>query len=201
MQDIVKAQPEAAEPYAAAITTAAVTVFPAIANDVQLMEALSALLATLARAPRCLPHMASAGLPVLLATVQAGGTAQARDPQAQLPTHSSILLEGTLDLIASFATDSDAGAPPRVAVPTLAHSQSLPPLAGIWIMADSGHGVHPCSACMWLPTGTPPTLARALPRCDTERETGDAPVSTMQQLLLKEGARCTWRPGAHIELV
>lgn len=111
-QDIVTAQPDAAEPYAAPITTAAVAIFPAVANDVQLMDALSELLASLARAPRCLPHMAPAGMPVLLATLQDGASSQAAEPSVQLPGQSSVLLEGTLDLIASFATDADVGAHP-----------------------------------------------------------------------------------------
>lgn len=101
----MRTRPEAAHPYAASICAGTLSVFHSLANDAQLLEALSALLADLASAPGCLPLMAQTGLPTLVATLQNG-------IRRDVPAGHSILLEGTLDLLCSFISEADPGAVP-----------------------------------------------------------------------------------------
>lgn len=105
MQVLVRTRPESAHLYAASTCAATLSVFHSVASDAQLLETLTALLTALARAPGCLPLMAQAGLPTLVATLQ---TCVRRD----VPVSHSILLEGTLDLLCSFVSESDPGVPP-----------------------------------------------------------------------------------------
>jgi hypothetical protein len=87
------------------ICAGTLSVFQSLVRDAQLLEALSAMLACLAAAPGCLPLMAQTGLPTLVATLQKGS-------RRDVPAGDSLLLEGTLDLLCSFISDTDPGMPP-----------------------------------------------------------------------------------------
>ena len=117
VQELVRSRPEAAHQYAASVCAAALSVFQSVASDAQLLEALSALLANLAGAPGCLPLMAQTGLPTLVATLQNG-------VRQDVPAGHSIVLEGTLDLLCSFVSEADPGAPPQCSLPA-SHTHAM----------------------------------------------------------------------------
>ena len=104
LQGICKVHTERVAPRAAALTATCLAIFPTVANDVSLREAIESLLETVAAAPNALPAMAREGVPLLMRQLQAA--VQEGGPQG------SFLVEGTLDLLGSFISSSDLGAHP-----------------------------------------------------------------------------------------
>lgn len=102
LQEVCKVHLNAIAPHAPAITAALLSVFPSVAGDIPNTEGIQSLLAVLASAPRALPGMAREGVPLLLA--------QLRDAAQQSGPQAGLLVEGTLDLLSSFISDSDIGA-------------------------------------------------------------------------------------------
>jgi hypothetical protein len=124
MQEVCKVHKDSMAPHAAAITSAVLGVFPAVANDVSLSEGIQALLAELAACPGALPAMARSGVPLLMAQLRAAAATPA--------PRGAFLVEGTLDLLASFVSSSDLGA--AHAVQAYHTGASLPscPLRAWW---------------------------------------------------------------------
>ena len=93
---------DAVAKHAAQITAALLSVFSSVAGDIPNTEGIQSLLAVMARAPHALPAMAREGVPLLMAQLQ--DAAQHAGPRRV------CLVEGTLDLLASFISASNIGA-------------------------------------------------------------------------------------------
>ena len=104
MQEICSANLEAMSPHAGAVSSVVLSIFPSVANDPSLADAMQELLTTLARCPGgAVPAMAREGVPQLMQQLQSAAL--------QDDAGGATMVEATLDMLSSFISPSDKGVP------------------------------------------------------------------------------------------